>query len=712
MADFSQKLAEIREWLATSRAVPLVAIFSAALAVPLAMLFLMPTFLAWIAPPLDMSRDLYTVNRPLAFTFIDANGKQVGHRGAEIGERLKLDEMPDYLPAAFIAMEDRRFYSHGGFDVWGLLRAMLSNVRAGRMVAGGSTITQQTAKIVFLTPERTLSRKFTELLDAAELEKSLSKKQILELYLNRIYLGSAAYGVDGAAHTYFNKSAAKLTLSEAAMLAALTKAPSVFNPRRDLARAQVRSRIVLDAMVETGAITEEQAEEAKKTPATITDRRAMDARNYFLDTAADEARKLVTKNGEALAFDLVVYTTLEPRIQEAARKSATQHIKEKGKRGRVSEAAVVVMKTDGAVTAMIGGVDYDESVFNRATLAKRQPGSSFKPFVYLAALETGLTPWDVRNDEPVDINGWTPTNYGGRSYGMLTLREALTHSVNTIAANLAQEVGLSNVIDAAHRVGISSELQQHASLALGTAEVTPLEMTTAYATFASGGLRARPYLVRRIESASGRLLYQRQAPIAERVVASHVNKDLTMMMNSVVTSGTGRGASVTGYEVAGKTGTTQDYHDAWFVGFTRDYVTAVWVGNDDNKPMRGVTGGTLPALIWRDTMTVAEKGLTPRPLDKSPFEAPPDSGIYDSGVSVSEGIIDHPDDEAPPPEPGQRGSFWDWVFGREENRPPPPPPQPAPPPAVPPDGYYAPPQQQYQPQRYDQYAPRPTDPDE
>jgi penicillin-binding protein 1A len=437
----------------------------------------------------------------------------------------------------------------------------------------------------------------------------------------------------------------------------------------------------------------------------------MDARNYFLDTAADEARKRVTEDGEPPAFDLVVYTTLEPKIQEAARKAATKHIREQGKRGRVSEAAVVVMKPDGAVSALIGGVDYEDSVFNRATLAKRQPGSSFKPFVYLAALESGLSPWEVRNDEPVDIHGWTPTNYGGRSYGVLTLIEALTHSVNTIAANLAQEVGIANVIDAAHRAGITSPLEQNASLALGTAEVTPLELTAAYATFASGGLRARPYFVRRIESASGRLLYQRKTPIQERVVASHVNKDLTMMMYSVVTQGTGRGAIIAGYEAAGKTGTTQDYHDAWFVGFTRDYVTGVWVGNDDNKPMRGITGGTLPALIWRDTMTVAEKGLTPRALERSPPEAPADSDLYNSGPSDGSTPVYPEDTEAPPPEPGQNGSFWDRLFGGEGRRP-----APAVPPrnyTPPPPDYSQPPQQdRYAPQSYDQYAPRRTDPNE
>ncbi|HVU22368.1 MAG TPA: transglycosylase domain-containing protein, partial [Rhizomicrobium sp.] len=414
--------------------------------IPFAMLALLPSAIGLFAPPLDRSIDLYSVNRPLAFTFLDAEGNEVGHRGAAIGERLHLNEMPDYLPAAFIAMEDRRFYEHHGIDVRGLLRATLRNIRAGHWVAGGSTITQQTAKIVFTSQERTLARKWQELFEAAQLEKSLSKTQILELYLNRIYLGSGAYGVDGASHVYFNKSARDLTLPEAAMLATLTRAPSVFSPRRDLAKAQERASMVLAAMVETGAITPKQAAEARANPAVIASHAVTDARNFYLDTAADEALKKATIGGVAPTADLVVHTNLDRRIQDAARASALKVLRKSGKKLHASEAAVVVMKPDGAVVALIGGTDYTESTFNRATQAHRQPGSAFKPFVYLAALEAGLTPWDVRDDEAVDIDGWKPTNFGGRSYGTLTLADALAHSVNTITANLAQEVGISTIV--------------------------------------------------------------------------------------------------------------------------------------------------------------------------------------------------------------------------------------------------------------------------
>jgi penicillin-binding protein 1A len=595
----------------------------------------------------------------------------IGHRGAVVGERLHLEEMPPYLPAAFIAMEDRSFYSNQGFDMRGLVRAAVENVRAGHVVAGGSTITQQTAKIVFLTPQRTFNRKFQELLDAAELAKSLSKKQILELYLNRIYLGAGAYGVDGAAHVYFNRSARNLTLAEAAMLATLTRAPSAFSPRRDLARAQTRADRVLAAMVDTGAITEAQAADARAHPAVVTDSSVVDARNYFLDTAADAALKLATANGQVPTSDLVVRTTMEPRVQDAARLAAIHAIHKSGHRVHASEAAVVVMKPDGAVSALIGGVDYDESVYNRATQAHRQPGSAFKPFVYLAALEAGLTPQDTRSDEPVNISGWTPTNYGNRSYGTITLADALAHSVNTITANLAQEVGVTTVIDAAQRCGITSPLEANASLALGTSEVTPLEMTAAYGAFASGGDRVYPYFVTEVDSGD-RVLYQRNPPQPQRIIASHVNRDLVQMLYGVVTSGTGRAAALADHEAAGKTGTTQDNHDAWFVGFTTDYVTAVWVGNDDSSPMRGVTGGELPAAIWHTVMTSAEKGLPSTPLDKSSPQAPVETGLFASGPDeVQSGGDDEATGETAD-QPQQRSSsgrrnFWDWLFGRSSD---------------------------------------------
>lgn len=633
-------------------------------------LYLIPALLVLFAPRLQTTSDLYSVNRPVAFTFLDASGEEVGHRGAIVGERLHLSDMPAYLPAAFIAMEDRSFYSNEGISIRGLLRATIKNFRAGHVVAGGSTITQQTAKIVFLNPKRTYSRKFEELIDAATLQKSLGKTQILELYLNRIYLGSGAYGVDGAAHVYFGKSARDLTLSEAAMLATLTRAPTVFSPRRDLAAAQQRAARVLAAMVETGAITQAQADDAKAHPAVIVDRSTVDARNFFLDTAADEAERLVDDSGQSATSDLVVHTTLLPKLEDAARRAVAKTLNARGRKLHASEAAVVLMKPDGAVAALIGGRDYDESSFNRATQARRQPGSAFKPFVYLAALENGISPSDERDDGPVDIDGWMPTNFGGRSYGTVTLTEALAHSINTITAGLAQEVGITTVVDAAHRCGITSALAPNASLALGTSEVSPIELTTAYATFASGGFRIYPYYVTEVDDASGRVLYKRKLPDLQRVVASHVNRDLTAMLYDVVIEGTGRSAALIGHEAAGKTGTTQDYHDAWFVGFTADYVAGVWVGNDDSSPMRSVTGGSLPAAIWHDVMTVAERNLPSTPLDKSVPEAPTEdlSGFFNGSGAENTGAPATTDDEAAPvqsqPPPQQSSSFWNWLFGQ------------------------------------------------
>ena len=731
-----KSLEGLGRWIARPRPrlAKFVAITTVIVALPLAGLVMLPTILSVIAPPLDTTQDLYAVNRPIAFTFLDSEGKQIGHRGAIVGDRLKLEEMPAYLPAAFIAMEDRRFYSHPGIDIHGLLRAMWTNFRAHHVVQGGSTITQQTAKIVFLSPQRTFQRKLEELMDAERLEKSLSKKQILELYLNRIYLGSGAYGVDGAARVYFGKSARDVSLSEAAMLATLTTAPSVFSPRRDLAAAQNRASLVLHEMVKTGAITKEQAEEARAHPAVVSSRTIQDARNFFLDTAAEQAMQLASVNGKAPTVDLVVHTTLEPRLQEDARHALNRVLAKEGHKVHASEGAIVLMKVDGSVSALIGGRDYDESMFNRATQARRQPGSAFKPFVYLAAVENGISPWDVRSDGPVDIDGWSPTNYGGRSYGTITLASALAHSVNTITASVAQEVGISQVVEAAQRLGITSPLEQNASLALGTSEVTPLELTTAYAAFASGGLRINPYFVTEVDDGQNHVLYHRQGQELKRVIASHVNRDLTAMLYGVITEGTGRGAAIPGHEAAGKTGTTQDYHDAWFVGFTSDYVAGVWVGNDDSTPMRNVTGGTIPAEIWRAVMTSAEDGLPAKPLDKSEPQAPTDeNGIITAesgGASVEGATLESPsvDDETGGASEDNNGdtdenssersntrrgdhdrSWWDWLFGSGGSNSSTHPPQPHAEASPPPRPQYGEPQYG-QPQPRTEYASPPPQP--
>jgi len=685
--DWTDRLGErLRHWAHIGRPyAPWVARGMAAIAVPLALLYLLPQFLGLFAPTLDPRLDLYAVNRPTAFTFLDAAGKEVGHRGAVVGERLKLEDMPAYLPAAFVAMEDRRFYSHNGIDPVGLVRALLRDIRAGHWVAGGSTISQQTAKIVYTNQERTFSRKLTELVDAAGLEESLSKKQILELYLNRLYLGSGAYGVDGAARIYFGVSARDVTLAQAAMLATLTRAPSVFSPRRDLLAAQQRATWVLDAMVDTGAITEAQAAEARAHPAIVVDRESQDARNYFLDTAADEAKRLA---GPKAKGDLIVHTTLEPGVQEAARLAVLRTIEKNGKRLKVSEAAVVMMHPDGAVAALIGGTDYSASVFNRATQARRQPGSAFKPFVYLAALEQGISPWDVRDDVPVNINGYQPANFGDHYYGTLDLADALAHSVNTITVNLAQEVGIPKVVAAAKRLGITSPLEDNPSLALGTSEVTPIELTAAYASFANGGFAVTPYFVTQVDGGGGVIYYKRQAPRPRRVIDAVVDRDMLAMLWNVVVYGTGNNARLPGREAGGKTGTTQDSHDAWFVGFTTDYVAGVWVGNDDASPTRGITGGTLPARIWKEAMLAAEKGLPAKPLDRSPPQEPrmplyltagdPQAYMGDdeamAGIRGAMPAFNEPGDQVAQDRSGEqnrprrhRGGLFGWLFGDDDS---------------------------------------------
>lgn len=680
------------------RLVPAFTVILTILVMPAALLYLLPAFLGLFAAPLDPSIDLYAVNRPAALTFLDAQGREVGQRGAVVGERLTLKEMPPYLPAAFISMEDRRFYSHNGIDPCGLMRALFLDLRARHWVAGGSTISQQTAKIVYTGQQRTFSRKLTELMDAAGLEKSLSKQQILELYLKRIYLGSGAYGVDGAAHVYFGVSARHLSIAQAAMLAALTKAPSVFSPRRDLLAAQQRASLVLDAMVDTGAITVAEADDARAHPALVIDRSDLDARNYFLDIAADQVKAMVPA---AANEDLIVHTTLEPKLQEAARQAVVRVIGRYAKHDRIHQAAVVTMKPDGAVAALLGGVDYQASVYDRATQARRQPGSAFKPFVYFTALEQGISPWDERDDESVDIDGYKPQNFGGHYYGTLTLADALAHSVNTITVNLAQEVGVkNNVVATARQLGITSPLEANPSLALGTSEVTPLELTSAYAAFANGGYRIEPYFVTEVDDTTGKVLYRRSAPHSDRIIAEATDRDLVAMLWNVIASGTGTSASLGAREAAGKTGTTQNSQDAWFMGFTTDYVTGVWMGNDDNSPTRGVTGGTLPAQIWKSVMLSAEKGLPLKPLDRSPPQPPNEPGLFAASIALP-----HSDEEAPQPasqseQPsesqapsqhrGWAGGILGWLFGNDDDDHPGPPP-PLPPPHPPPSASLYPP---------------------
>src|SRR5258706_1751510 len=587
-------------------------------------------------PSMPLSGDLYALNRPPALTFLDKDGKTAGVRGSLVGEKLKLSEMPHYLPAAFLVMEDRRFYDHHGVDPQGLLRAAIADFKAGHVVQGGSTITQQVVKIVFLSPDRTFSRKLREIAGAWALERKLSKDQILELYLNRLYLGSGAYGVDGAAHVYFGKSARNLTVAEAAMLAALTRAPSAFSPRRDLAAAQGRADKVLAALETSDVATEAQIAEARAHPATVAAPTEDLARDYFLDAAADEA-KLLARSAQS---DVTVSTTMDPALQKTARTQIASVIDARGKAVHAGQAALVAMTPDGAVRALIGGKDYAESTFNRVTKAHRQPGSAFKTFVYLTALEHGLTPATVRVDQPIaPIKGWSPDNYNDTNVGPGTLEQAYARSINTIAVQLGLEVRIPSVVSVARRLGIQSPLEPYASLALGTSDVTPLELTSAYASFASGGYRVQPYLVREIRTSDGSILHRRDAAARPRVVSADDVLSMNAMMYQVVQWGTGRGAAVPGHEVAGKTGTSADYRDAWFVGCSPELATAVWMGNDDSSPMKKITGGSLPAQIWNGFMKTALKNVPPTPLPRAEPVAPEGDQVAQS-QSSGENVFD------------------------------------------------------------------------
>ena len=604
------------------------------------------------APMLPVNTDLYSLNRPAAYAFVDERGQVVGRRGARVGDRLSLAEMPPHLPAAFLAMEDRRFYQHDGIDVRALARAAVADIKAMRFVQGGSTITQQLVKILFLTPDRTLARKVVEMAGARELERLLTKDQILELYLNRIYLGAGAYGVDGAAQAYFGKSARDVTLAEAAMLASLTNAPSLYSPRRDLKAAQNRSALVLRALVSHGGMSEQDVAQALATPATIVAEGKAPERDYFLDTAADEAKSLAPN----AMGDLTIVTTIDLAAQKAAATAIETVMKKRGASAQAKQAALVAMRPDGAVRALMGGRNHAESTFNRATKAHRSPGSAFKPFVYLTALEQGLARDTIRYDEPIAIKDWAPDNFDRGHSGPMTLQAALVRSVNTIAVGLGQEVGLPAVISTARRLGIKSDLQPNASLALGTSEVTPLELTAAYASFASVGLEAVPYTVTEIRTADGHVVYQRTPYPPRRVIATENALAMNAMLFEVVQSGTGRGAALRGREVGGKTGTSADYRDAWFVGFTPELVAGVWVGNDDSTPTKRVTGGALPAQIWGSFMLTALKGQRPTPLPRA-------EPLYEPLIAEVE------DEEAPGGLFDRVGRLLDRIIGERHTAP-------------------------------------------
>jgi penicillin-binding protein 1A len=584
------------------------------LGLPLALLLVgaFATFNATIPDPIQLR---HKHSAPLV-RILARDGSLLAQRGGE-GSYVPIDFLPPHLIDAVVATEDRRFFEHWGVDLAGVARALITNLRLGRLVQGGSTISQQLAKNLFLGPERTLTRKIGELVLALWLEFRLGKRDILELYLNRVYFGAGAWGIDAAAHRFFDKSAQALSLAESAVLAGLLKAPSRFSPTSNPVLARARARTVLSKMVEAGRLDPARAEQVARAPfrfaALARQRRA--GADYAVDAALERLPTLIASAG---AEDLIVETSIDAGLQRKSQALVAELMRGEARALEASQAALVVLDLDGGIRTLVGGRDYAESQFNRALKAKRQPGSAFKTFVYLAALESGLTPDSIVQDLPLLGTGWSPRNEGAGYRGAVPLREALAQSMNAAAVRLHLSLTPSRTLTAARRLGIRSELRQDASLALGTSEVSLLELTGAYGVIAHGGRALEPYLIRRVRTAAGKVLFERRAETSTTLIAPNIAGALSDMLLGVVSRGTGRRAALAEHAVAGKTGTSQDFKDAWFVGYTAHLIGGVWVGNDDARPMRKVTGGSLPARLWHDVMSIAHEGLPPRALPGSP----------------------------------------------------------------------------------------------
>jgi penicillin-binding protein 1A len=555
------------------------------------------------------------IKREPQVTYVDRSGAFLGVRGGRYGPPIDIAKLPPHVPAAFIAIEDRRFYEHTGFDPIGIARAVVVNADKGRLAQGASTITQQLARNLYLSADQTVERKAREVMYAVQLEQTYSKRQILGLYLSRVYYGAGAYGLEAASRRYFNKPAAKLSLREAATLAGVLKSPTNYNPIEQPQRAAQRADLVLAAMVETGAITPAERAKAMAQPLKLASTASAASAQYFVDWLDGQRVKLVGQPRQ----DVVVETTLDMGLEAVAAQTARAVVAGR-KAQNVTQAALVALDDKGRVRAMVGGVDYAAGPYNRAVTARRQAGSAWKPFVYLTALEAGRTPDMVVTDEPLTIGNWSPQNYSGGYAGMLTLEQAVAQSTNTVAARLADEVGRPNVAATARRLGVVSAVNTDPAMALGTSLVSPLEMAQAYGAFANGGQRVSAYGIERIRTTGGAVLYQRKAPSPAQVIANPALSDLNRMLRTVVISGTGTRARVPGYDIAGKTGTTSDYKDAWFAGYSGGFTTVVWMGNDNGSPMKGVTGGAAPAELWRGFMTTALKRTPAKPI---PYGPPP-----------------------------------------------------------------------------------------
>jgi len=564
-------------------------------------------FVAWCAYDLPGPERLNELQRRPSVTLLAADGSLIASYGDLFGDTVRLADLPPYLPEAVLATEDRRFYDHFGLDLRGIARAIYVNVTRGELVQGGSTITQQVAKNLFLTPERSLHRKGQEMLLALWLEKTFTKDEILELYLNRVYFGAGTYGVDAAARKYFGRSAREVSVFEAAMLAGMLKAPSRYNPFNDKDLARSRARLVIANMVAAGQLSEEEAQAISEASApSVAAETKSQIGQYFADWVIDQVSSYVG----AADQDLVVQTTLDPKLQRAAEATLNKVLAERGPQMKASQGALVAMRPDGAVVALVGGTDYRATQFNRATQALRQPGSAFKAFVFLTAFENGFTPTQSMVDGPIRIGNWSPGNYQDKFYGKVTLREAFARSLNSVAIQISEKVGRKRVVETALRLGITEPLDSTPAVALGVSETTLLEMTGAYATFANLGNGVWPRGIDRITARDGTVVYERLGSGPGEVASGQAVNKMLDVMQATVEWGTAKKAKQD-RPVYGKTGTSQSFRDAWFIGLSRDLVAGIWVGNDDNAPMDKVTGGTLPVAIWHDFMAEALAGTPP-----------------------------------------------------------------------------------------------------
>ncbi|WP_395013290.1 transglycosylase domain-containing protein [Devosia sp.] len=560
----------------------------------------------------------------ISVIFLDRYGNEIGRRGIRSDDSVPLDKLPDYFIKATLATEDQHFYKHFGIDIFGTLRALMSNAQGDSSLQGGSSITQQLAKNLFLSNERTIERKIKEAFLSIWLETNYSKDEILKLYFDRAYMGGGNFGAAAAAEFYFGKKITDVTLAEAAMLAGLFKAPTKFAPHVDLAAARGRANVVLNRMVDAGFLTEGQVTAARRSPAVPVDRSfEINSPNYFLDWAFEETKKLI---GDTDANSFVVRTTIDPVLQSYAEDAVTSVVREQGEQYRVSEAAMVVVEPNGAMRAMVGGMDYGKSQFNRAIVSNRQPGSAFKPFVYSTAFEMlpDYSPTTAISDRPVCIGNWCPQNYGRNYKGSVTLENAFAASINTVPVTLSIKTGREPIAATAHRMGITNDFPITRSLALGVASVSVLDMTSAYSVFANGGYKSPAFGITRITTLRGEPVWEMNpdAP-RQRVLSERTVRYMNNMMRLVVTNGTGRRAQIEGVPASGKTGTTSDYRDAWFCGFTGNYVAAVWFGNDDFSKTNNLTGGLLPTIAWQKFMAYAHTNVEIKPVFGVDFQPAP-----------------------------------------------------------------------------------------